>query len=405
MKKYLVVLLLVLSLAAVPLIHALAVDVIWADGLVTLDTDLEDDIATLLETTPPDGSDGVIYAATYISGVDGDWNVSIINLVDVSAPYDDWNAETNGVWAGTVICSGTDPDWICDYMETPAAGGSSGMILPWQSGYSAIYGTRGVHRDTNSIVAGSYAVDFVGNGASDSMPANVVAVADGTITWVCSDGTSMAIKVAGGPVDIAYFHFAPGQVFVNGDTVRQGEVLGQLKYGTFTGSGCGWGSQSASEYHLHFVFLPTTGSYLEIGNCVLTISTQVFVCAGNSYGPLSRIPNGGASSSLDDLGTDTGTGSNAALGGARLWDGVLTGLTSMLDGITEDFTLHTSIGLEGVVTDSMLYLTDLYNMVAGLQLFYMVPVFVIGGLVLALEATRWLLAAIRWILQFVPTMG
>jgi hypothetical protein len=403
MKKYLVVFLLALSLAAVPLIHALAVDVIWADGFVTLDTDLEDDIATLLETTPPAEAEGMIYAATHISGSDAGWYISLINLVDVEAPYDVWTADDNGAWVGSVICSGTDPDWSCDYMETPAAGGTSGMILPWQSGYSAQYGIRGVHHDEGARWLGTSAVDFVGDGSSGVMPPNVVAVADGTITWVCPDANNIGIKVEGGPVDVYYFHFATGQVFEEGTTVRQGQVLGVLRYGSFTNDGCGWADQPANKYHLHFVFYPTSTNYLEIGNCVLTLSTQGFVCGGKAYSTLAYIPNGGGSSSLDDVGTDAG--SSNALGGARLWDGVLTGLTSMLDGITEDFTLHTSIGLEGVVTDSMLYLTDLYNMVAGLQLFYMVPVFVIGGLVLALEATRWLLAAIRWILQFVPTMG
>jgi hypothetical protein len=193
-----------------------------------------------------------------------------------------------------------------------------------------------VHRDTPSIINGSYAVDFVGGDSmgSNVMPPLVVAASDGTITSVCSDGVTMAIRVDGGPVPVAYFHFDTGQSFSEGQGISEGQVLGQLKYGSFSGTHCGWGSQQSDEYHLHFVFLPTSSGYLEIGGCVLDLSTQAFVCNGNTYSPLSYIPNGGATSNP----TNPGEGrSSTASGGAHIWDGIVNAIVTLNSDTTSQY--------------------------------------------------------------------
>ena len=296
--------------------------VVWAVGPVTVDPDVLTAIETLLIASPPYQAQTNIYAATNISGIDTAWNVSLVNLVDVSEPYTDWNMEQNAVWSWFVQCVDSS-GWTCTYFELPAGGGGTGMRLPWKTGFSAIYGTLGVHRDDPSIITGSYAVDFVGGDSlgADIMPPYAVAVADGTITSVCNDGTSMAIRVDGGPVAVAYFHFDTSNSFSENQTVTQGQVLGILKYGSFSGSNCGWASQSSDEYHLHFVFLPTSPGFLEIGNCVLDLDTENFVCNGNTYAPLARIPNGGEQS--DDPGSST------ASGGAHIWDGIVDAIVKM----------------------------------------------------------------------------
>jgi hypothetical protein len=294
----------------------------WAIGPVTIDPDVQDAIETLLLADPPTEAQSNIYAATNISGIDTAWNVSLVNLVDVTEPYEDWNIEQNAVWSWFVECL-DDSGWTCDYYELPASGGGSGMSFPWKTGFSAYYGKLGVHRDDPSIITGSYAVDFVGGDSmgADIMPPQVVAVADGTITSVCNDGTTMAIRVDGGPVAVAYFHFDMGNSFSESQTVSQGQVLGQLKYGFFSGTQCGWGDQSSDQYHLHFVFLPTSAGFLEIGGCVLDLSTQNFVCNGNTYAPLSKIPNGG--------GTGNTGGTPTATGGAHIWDGIVDAIVKL----------------------------------------------------------------------------
>jgi hypothetical protein len=139
----------------------------------------------------------------------------------------------------------------------------------------------------------------------------------------------MAIRVDGGPIPLAYFHFDAGQSFSEGQTVSQGQVLGQLKYGPFIYNPiyhCGWGVQNSDQYHLHFVFMPTTPGYLEIGGCVLDINTEAFVCNGSTYAPLSWIPNGGG---ISDPGDDDPPGSIPAGGGSHIWDGIVNAIVSM----------------------------------------------------------------------------
>jgi hypothetical protein len=299
-------------------------------------------IADLLKSSPPSGSQGNIYVATNISGVDTEWNISIDNLINVSDPYNDWNILENVAWAWSVVCSGSEPTWTCAYYVLPAQGGgeqSTGLRFPWKTGYSALYGVSGVHRDTSpaTLLPGDYAVDFVGqDSVSYSMPPLAVAAANGTITNVCTDKTSIAIRVDGGPVILAYFHLALGQSFSEGERITQGQVIGSLAYGTFSG-GCGTTHQQSDQYHLHFAFLPTSSGYLEIGGCVLDLSSQNFVCNSNTYASLSYIPNGG---SISNPSTPTpGAGTPTAIpglpnppatggGGPHIWDGIVSAIVS-----------------------------------------------------------------------------
>ena len=302
--------------------------VIWADGPLTLSVALLEAIEDLLVASPPGDAQSNVYATTNISGIDTDWNISLVNLVDVAAPYDVWNAETNMAWSSFVECSGTEPTWTCNYHELPSGGGSGSLRFPWQTGYWASYGSYGVHSGVLAM-AGSLAVDFVGRDSEPgSMLPVVVAAADGTIGWVCGDSVGMNIRVDGGPFPIYYYHFAPGQNLVEGQTVRQGQALGQLKYGSFVGTPFCYeiASQASDQYHLHFVFMPTSPGYLEIGGCVLDLDTEAFVCNANTYTVGSHIPNGGETSDPEDP-IDGGTPVTG--GGAHIWDGIVAAIVEL----------------------------------------------------------------------------
>jgi hypothetical protein len=298
--------------------------VIWATGPVTLSAALLDEIGDLLTTNPPSDATTNIYAATNVSGVDTAWNVSIVNLVGVLAPYTEWNMEDNAGWAWFVECNGAEPVWSCNYYTLPAGGGSGSLRWPWKTGYSAQYGIMGVHTGA-SMIPGSSAIDLLGRDSiPSSMPPIVVAAANGIITSICSDGTSMAIRVDGGPVPLAYFHFDTGQTFTVGQSVIQGQVLGQLRYGSFIGSKCGYAVQQDDQYHIHFVFMPTSPGYLEIGGCVLDMNTRGIVCNGHTYGTLKYIPNGGEST--DPNNPTPAPGENPPTlsgGGTHIWDGIV----------------------------------------------------------------------------------
>jgi hypothetical protein len=310
----------------------------WAVGPVTLSAALLDAVGDVLTSNPPADATTNIYAVTHVSGIDTAWNVSLVNLIDVSPPYDTWDAVTNVDWASYMECTGAEPVWSCEYYSPPAGGGSTSLRLPWKSGYSALYGVAGVH-EPGLVFGGSYAVDFIGDDTvSSSMPPLVVAAADGTISWVCGDSIGMAIVVDGGPVKLGYYHFAPGQGFSEGQTVTQGTVLGSLIHGNFVGtsacpeSGHGF---SSSQYHLHFIFQATSPGYLEIGGCVLDISTQAFVCNGTTYTPLSYIPNGGDTSDPEEppvippnlLGG----------GGTHIWDGIVSAIVTLSTDTTDQY--------------------------------------------------------------------
>jgi len=332
-KRIIFSLLLLASLVVVPLGVVRADDIIWAPGPVTLSSALLDAIETLLLADPPAEAEGLIYAATNVSGVDTAWNISIVNLVDIVEPYEDWNAEENVAWSWFVQCTGTEPTWTCAYYELPAGGGTVGFRFPWRTGYGMLYGTLGIHSGA-SMVPGSSGVDFV---SGDSMgataaPSTVISAADGVITSVCSDGISMAIRVDGGPVPIAYFHFETGQIFAEGQAVTKGQVLGILKHGSFGPAACGWAVQQSDQYHLHFVFLETTSGYFTIGGCVLNMSTEQFVCDGSTYPVLTWLPNGGNSGSGEPGGEE---GSHAG-GGAHIWDGIVAMIVSLNTDITEE---------------------------------------------------------------------
>jgi len=111
---------------------------------------------------------------------------------------------------------------------------------------------------------------------------------------------------------------------VVGQTVSQGQVLGQLRYGSFDGPSCGYAIQQSDQYHIHFVFMPTTPGYLEIGGCVLDMSTRAIVCNGNTYGTLDYIPNGGDTSNSNNPTPAPGENPTTfAGGGAHIWDGIV----------------------------------------------------------------------------------
>jgi hypothetical protein len=349
-------------LAALPVRVARADDITWADGPLTLSSDLLDAIETLLLADPPAEAETLIYATTNISGVDDSWNISIVNLIDVAPPYDDWDLETNVVWAWFVQCEGEDPNWDCTYYEAPA-GGSVGFRFPWRSGYGMRYGVLGVHSGAN-MVPGSSAVDFVSGNTmgSTAAPATVIAAGDGVITSVCSDGISMAIRVDGGPVALAYFHFQTGQTFSEGQVITKGQVLGLLRSGTFGPGVCGWAVQQPDQYHLHFVFLETSSGYFEIGGCVLNMVTGNFICNGNTYPTLTWLPNGGNSGSGETEGEE---GAHAG-GGAHIWDGIVAAIVSLSDDIAGEVLPEQDSLVSYMLTKAELIIQALLSIFAAL---------------------------------------
>ncbi len=138
----------------------------------------------------------------------------------------------------------------------------SAYRFPWDSGTSMLYGVEGLHDNGFAgVVSGWKAVDMLsdGNTASGHAPNRLRASAAGTIGYVCtphSGETTTALKI--GNVMYTHLQFSSGS-FSTGRVVSQGEVLGQMRTGSFS-ENCGYASQGSSWFHVHWGF-PNTGSF------------------------------------------------------------------------------------------------------------------------------------------------
>jgi hypothetical protein len=322
---------------------------------------------------------------------------------------------------GAVECLGADPDWTCSlYEPEPIVGGGEGagyIRFPFKAGTNAQYGTgsytsceiaRGIqayygpHCGSASMPE-SWAVDFVGTltGGSNIMPPEVYAAEAGTVIAVCPGAHNMAIKLQGTHT-FYYFHLMPNTQVEVGDTYMAGEYMGALALGSFNDTPCGAASQSTNTYHLHFAFFADDG-YFSIGGCNLNISTGRWVCGTEQIGVGGLLSNGGYNVNPDD--PEDPFYYTEVMGGESMWDGVVGMAMTMADDVASNLTQHADMGLEAAASTATAYVLDLLAFTTSLQLVYLVPAFVFMGIILSIEVIRWVLVAIRWILQFIPTMG
>jgi hypothetical protein len=386
----------------------------WAPGTIDISTDIKAAIGALLFSNPPSGSIGNVFAVTDANNADGVWGISIANISGVDSPYTNWNYEQDVAWAGSVDCSDSG-GWTCDYYSPPALGGeNAGLLFPWRPGTYAIYGQGedprcggggGIH--CNVKRPGWLAVDFIGGDTYGSgvMPATIYASETGTITAVCNDSVSIGIEVTGVHA-LSYYHIVPTANLVKGQSVYAGQVIAPLKYGTFSGPkdfGCGWASQSVNTYHLHFVFQPQNG-FLEIGGCILDIGTGQWLCGTKTIGVNGHIQNGGVASGGQEPTVEPG-GSQApgdptapVLGGEHIWDGLVGALIDSANSLAELFPAHTSMQLSDKITMASTQIFQLVAFVNSLQLFYLIPTYIILGFIASAEIIRWIVAMWKMIL-------
>lgn len=322
MKK-IIPILFVLIIATIPLESVLALDVTWAVG-VSIDTDIRDAVEVLLEADPPT-EETTIYAVTDVTETSTvTWLISVIALVGVDPPYEEWNLMENGVWMDTVEVTFSDPTYSAEYYvpELGAMGGGTALVFPWRPGTRAQYGYRGVHDagfDTNLI-----ANDFVGGDhmAADVMPPYAYAAADGEIFWVCKDAYSVTIKVLSSQGGFVYAHLKDNANLVQGGRVYQARQIASLVYGSFNGT-CGWASQTNTNYHLHFGFSPACN---RIGGCVLNTDTGAWTCGDKTINVNGWLKEETGSVPPDD-GSDDGV---PDLTGGSFWDGPLNAVNTIV---------------------------------------------------------------------------
>jgi hypothetical protein len=372
----------------------------WANG-GDMNSNLLDAMAAYLLAHPPLGEDPArIYGIADASNSTGDWIISVANLVNVIAPYTDWNFEDNAGWSRSLVCVGSDPVWTCSLYQpdlSSIGGEPSGLLWPWRPGTSAIYGIAGIHGVGSGWLPGSLAIDFVGKDTwgSDSMPPIAYGAADGVIDWNCFDVHSAGIIVDSGSYGrIMYLHLnkADTTALAKGSRVYAGRPISSLTYGSFNDT-CGKADQQADQYHLHFAAVPVNG-YIMIGGCQINTNTGNILCGTTNYKILSRIPNGGNSTTATNPGASggdvNGYSTTAALGGEHIWDGLVNGILDVANNISTIFPEHQSLDLSGKIASAATQIISLVMFANSLQLFYMTPTFIILGVLISIEVIRWL---------------
>lgn len=254
-----------------------------------------------------DGAAALPASAAYFAVTDlqagGEWLlVSVAGLAD-GGQGADWRLE-DAVWIGLVllrqegegyagavegtaaysrlldqvpegVLDGADRESL-DPARRPAAATAS-YRFPWPAGTTMAYGGLGVHR--GGFIDGWKAVDFAsdGNTGAGHAPNRLLAAASGSISYVCRDSASVAIRIG----DLLYVHLLDNANLRTGRTFAQGDELGQLRPGPFNDR-CGWSSQSNQWFHLHWAF-PNTPTFTA-GGWTLTLADGLWRRDGATRG-------------------------------------------------------------------------------------------------------------------------
>lgn len=296
-----------------------------------------------LAVDPP--SNAPYYIVTNMRQKDGNMMVSLVG-VNLSSPDEEWSFahDDKTVWMGSVIV--TPEGEVTQYSQDPtqasvgvlampslAPGGGSYVAFPFAAGFAMQYGPRGVHAAGYST-SGMQAVDLVGGddmGVS-AAPPYVYASDAGTVDYVCDDGTTVAIRTYNSTTGdyFIYAHMLDNANLVESHTFQQGELIGSLKYGSFNpeSPNCGWASQAASHYHVHWAFVPANG-YYQVGSCILNISTQAWDCGGQIVQTGGFLTGGGGYSTPGNSSGESGAG--AVVTDPTFFDYLLTGIITIAD--------------------------------------------------------------------------
>ncbi len=358
---------------------------------VTVDPALSTAIAGYLQAAMPYPT--YYYAITNVDTLaDDSLAVSYIALTAVNY-IGDWNTFENGLGFGTLRAIDQGGTYIVS-AETPIQAqntSSSGYIFPFASGSSAAFGTRGVH-DAGFSLLGWKAVDFWSDGQSGHAPNAVYAAAAGSVAWICRDSVQQAMQI--GPFLYAHLQLDGTK---QGDHFTQGQQIGTLVTGDIPSSNaCGWASQGAGSYHVHFGF--------QLSGGMITIEDWTLI-----PGPPAHWANGNKRVMIGDWLPSTWTTrnpTNPPPGSARpgLWNGILSGFTGLTTLVLPIFPDHQATNVALHITASVSnYLTVFYMLVKS-NFRMEIPVLVVS-LILTLEAVRMAYAAWKLMLKALPFLG
>ena len=240
----------------------------------------------------------------------------------------------------------------------------------------------------------------------------VYAAEAGSVTWSCQGADNGGLIISGASGKLMYFHLAPGQAaFTIGSTFQQGQQIGRLAYGTFNDSPCGYASQSATDYHLHFAWLPS-GSTFSIGGCILDLTSQNFLCGTTTIGVLGHILNTGSSSPSTGPTVTPGGPTitpvpgqvGSAVGGEHIWNGLISAVIDFIKtNAASMFSPHVPSPTLAFAVDNLWNTVMSFGyMIQALQMIWILPGLIIWAIILTIEAIRWLFVTYRTIIRLFP---
>lgn len=343
--------------------RAQAAQIVMVPGTVTVNPEMEKAVAAALREAADLFTNPRFFAITDIRD---EKNWALISVIGLAQVGDDqrWSME-DGAWFGLVLLEQTAqgswlgatqgtpefselitqiPEAVIDQQSKknldprqPRPTVAGGFIFPLQSGLSMYYGDLGVHDNGfPSVVNGWKAVDLMSDGDTGAghAPNLLLASAAGTVDYKCTDASNAAIHLG----DFFYTHLTVAGSPPVGETFSQGEDIGHLKTGDFSGP-CGWATQPQGWFHVHWGF---PSADLQVEGWTLSMSSGNWTKCSDSVSPGSwfmpeAAPSGpaisgsagvaGATLTYDDGGQQTivaGAGGDYCLSVPAGWSGTVT---------------------------------------------------------------------------------
>jgi hypothetical protein len=379
------------------------------------------DVVSFLSTTPP--AETQLYAVmSYAMNTHGEF-VSLAGLDPNTPPPYDWSLEDgNVIWTGTL----TRVNGVIELYQPNRAraqvmplasvaypliqllpsldGGGTEIYFPWATGSQMMFGTRGVHGGGFGIT-GAVGIDWLSGDDFGGLaaPPTVYASTDGTITDVCTDDHSMAIKVEGTAETIGYYHLEIDSAMTNGTTVTRGQPIGNLVYGSFNDD-CGWAEQQPDHYHLHWVIVPDGNSYQAEG-WTLHTGDEEWSRGSTTVGPSQWLQGGGGFGSYGSGEDDPGSAGTGTLvivpgqdtassgGGKHLWDYVLLGVNSFYTAFKNFYMPSDPVNAGNeqfwtIAANMMRAMVETANLVLVNDVITFAPVYILTGVVLGLQIIK-----------------
>lgn len=387
-----------------------------------------------------------------------------VSLVGLKVPdpeeLDGWDLSM-AIWSGIAIAedtSGTETAWtahvagsagydvmvdaagLADISRPDSGGsGSASYFFPWAAGYSAYYGSKGVHGAGPADPAwggvGWKAVDWVGGATGftgDIFPNGAFVSMSGSVNYVCRDNIQTWVQIG----NFLYGHLVDNNTLREGIYHSQGSYLAALVTGTHltpthstcvydgpTDAKCGYMCQGPTHYHLHWGFIPD-GYYFNTEGWILNTQSEEWVKGAQSVGPgeymlaqwgsIPDVPTPGPT--ITPGGPTPTPGAPIPViseggGGGQIWDGFIAGMKKMVDNRVQEIRDLGDYG-DNLYEDRHLIYTLMSGIRIGIRTLYVMVsssinmtitlvVFLIIIVMEPVRLTRALWMAIKGIIPFI----